>query len=80
MAKYDEWLTPDGLLRLEAWARDGLTYEQIAKNCGVGLTTLKRWRKDHRPIWAALKKGKKERPWPVESVGLSFAHLYHKRG
>lgn len=23
MAKYDEWLTPDGLLQLEAWARDG---------------------------------------------------------
>lgn len=22
MAKYDEWLTPDGLLQLEAWARD----------------------------------------------------------
>jgi hypothetical protein len=21
MAKYDEWLTPDGLLQLEAWAR-----------------------------------------------------------
>ena len=20
MAKYDEWLTPDGLLQLEAWA------------------------------------------------------------
>ena len=24
MAKFDEWLTKDGLLRLEAWARDGL--------------------------------------------------------
>jgi len=29
MAKFDEWLTKDGLLRLEAWARDGLTDEQI---------------------------------------------------
>ena len=29
--KYQEWLTPDGITRLEAWARDGLTDEQIAK-------------------------------------------------
>ena len=28
--KYAEWLEPDGLLRLEGWARDGLTDEQIA--------------------------------------------------
>ena len=26
--KYHESLTPDGLLRLEGWARDGLTDEQ----------------------------------------------------
>ena len=27
----DYWLTKDGLLLIEGWARDGLTYEQIAK-------------------------------------------------
>ena len=27
--KYQEWLEPDGLLKLEGWARDGLTDEQI---------------------------------------------------
>lgn len=30
MAKYDDWLTPEGLLLIEGWARDGLTKEQIA--------------------------------------------------
>jgi len=58
MAKYDEWLTPDGLLQLEAWARDGLTYEQIASNCGIALSTLKDWRKRFSAISTALKKGK----------------------
>ena len=29
--KYQEWLEPEGLLKLEGWARDGLTDEQIAK-------------------------------------------------
>ncbi|MBE5775279.1 MAG: helix-turn-helix domain-containing protein, partial [Clostridiales bacterium] len=38
--KYEYWLTPDGLLLLEAWARDGLTMEQIAHNCGCSLSTL----------------------------------------
>ena len=27
---YDEWLTDDGLLQIQGWARDGLTEEQIA--------------------------------------------------
>ena len=58
MAKYDEWLTPDGLLQLEAWARDGLTYEQIASNCGIALSTLKDWRERFSAISTALKKGK----------------------
>lgn len=26
--KYREWLTPEDLLKLEGWARDGLTDEQ----------------------------------------------------
>ena len=29
--KYQEWLTPDGITRLEAWARDGLTTEELRK-------------------------------------------------
>ena len=58
MAKYDEWLTPDGLLQLEAWARDGLTYEQIASNCGIALSTLKDWRARFSAISTALKRGK----------------------
>lgn len=32
--KYQEWLEPEGLLKLEGWARDGLTDEQIAQNMG----------------------------------------------
>ena len=28
--KYEQWLTEEGLLQLEAWARNGLTDEQIA--------------------------------------------------
>lgn len=58
MAKYDEWLTPDGLLQLEAWARDGLTSEQIANNCGVALSTLYEWVRTKDAIKESLVTGK----------------------
>ena len=32
--KYEQWLTEEGLLQLEAWARNGLTDEQIAEIAG----------------------------------------------
>ena len=34
------WLTPEGLLKLDAWARDGLTDEQISENIGINPATL----------------------------------------
>lgn len=56
--KYQEWLEPDGLLRLEAWARDGLTDEDIATNMGVSVKTLYNYKTSHLPILHALKRGK----------------------
>lgn len=38
--KYEQWLTPEGLLKLEGWAREGLTNEQIARNMGISRKTL----------------------------------------
>lgn len=55
---YQQWLTDDGLTKLSAWARDGLTDDQIAHNIGVHLSTLARWKAEHKEIRDALKKGK----------------------
>ena len=41
LGKYHEWLEADNLLRLHAWARDGLTDEQVAHNMGIAYSTLK---------------------------------------
>ena len=30
--KYHEWLSEDGLIKIQGWARDGLIDEQIANN------------------------------------------------
>lgn len=56
--KYQEWLTPEGLLRIEGWARDGLIDEQIAHNMGINPATLYDWKKKYPEISEALKKGK----------------------
>jgi hypothetical protein len=56
--KYEYWLTPEGLLKLEGWARDGLTDEQIAYNMGIGTSTLYEWKNSHPEILEPLKKGK----------------------
>lgn len=56
--KYQEWLTADGLLLLEGWARDGLTDEQIAQNIGISRQTLSEWKRDYADIGDAIKKGR----------------------
>ena len=58
MAKYDEWLTEDGLKRIAAWARDGLSMDQIAHNMDIVTSTLYKWRNDHKEISEALKKSR----------------------
>lgn len=76
MAKYDDWLTKEGLLKIEGWARDGLTDEQIAKNMGIGLRTLYGWKKEHLQISHALKKGKEVVDRQVENALLKRALGY----
>ena len=53
--KYDEWLTEEGLLKIGAWSRDGLTQEDIAHNCGCSVSTFKEW-VNRFPALAAVYK------------------------
>ena len=46
------------LLQLEAWARNGLTDEQIAANIGIRRETLIEWKKKYSNISNTLKRGK----------------------
>lgn len=58
MAKYTEWLTEMGRGKLEDWAADGLTNEEIAKNVGVNPDTLYRWMREHSEISEAITRGR----------------------
>lgn len=74
--KYEYWLSPDGLLRLEAYARDGLTDEQIAKNLDITPSTLYEWKRRYSEISEALKKGKEVVDIEVENALLKRALGY----
>jgi DNA-binding XRE family transcriptional regulator len=74
--KYQEWLTKEGLLRLQGWARDGLTDEQIATNIGINVATLYRWENEFCDIRNALKEGKDVVDRQVENALLKSALGY----
>ena len=66
--KYEEWLTPDGLILIEGWARDGLTDEQIAHNMGIAYSTLRDWKDKYPALSATLKKTKEVVDREVENA------------
>ncbi|PAE20515.1 helix-turn-helix domain-containing protein [Robertmurraya siralis] len=74
--KYLDWITKEGLLKIEGWARDGLTDEQIAKNMGIKRQTLYDWKKKYPDISDALKKGKEVVDREVENALLKRALGY----
>lgn len=74
--KYEQWLTEEGLLQLEAWARNGLTDEQIAANMGITRSTLNEWKKKYSDISDTLKRGKDIVDIQVENALLKRALGY----
>lgn len=74
--KYEQWLTEEGLLQLEAWARNGLTDEQIAANIGISRSTLNEWKNRFSDISDTLKRGKEIVDIQVENALLKRALGY----
>lgn len=71
--KFNEWITEEGLVIIEGWARDGLTDEQIAHNIGISRSTLSEWKKRFPDLSDALKKGKEVVDRQVENALLKSA-------
>lgn len=74
--KYDVWLTEEGRTKLTGWKRDGLSDEQIANNMGCHVSTLYKWRNEHKEIDDALKKGKEVSDYEVENALFKSAIGY----
>lgn len=71
--KYQEWITDEGLLKIEGWARDGLTDKQIAYNIGVTEQTLNNWKNKYPSLFESLKRGKEVVDRQVENALLKRA-------
>lgn len=84
--KYNDWITPEGLLKIEGWARDGLIDEQIAENIGIRAGTLYDWKNRFSDISEALKKGKEVVDRQVENallkraLGYTYAEITYEAG
>lgn len=68
MAKgqYQKWLESENLVLLQGWKRNGLTDEQIARNIGINVRTLDKWKAKYGRIRQALKVGHEQANFIVE--------------
>ena len=74
--KYQEWIEPEGLLKIEGWARDGLKDDQIANNIGISVSCLNNWKNKYVEILESLKRGKEVVDRQVENALLKRALGY----
>lgn len=63
-------------MKIEGWARNGLTDEQIAHNMGISRSTLNEWKKKYSDISDTLKRGKEVVDIMVENSLLKRALGY----
>ena len=74
--KYKYWISKEGLMLLEGWARDGLTDKQIANKIGISEKTLYEWKKKYGELCKSLKRGKEVIDRQVENALLKRALGY----
>ena len=74
--KYIEWVTPEGLLKIGGWAKDGLIDSEIASNIGISPKTLIEWKKRFPELCNALKETKEVADRNVENAHYKSACGY----
>ena len=74
--KYIEWVTPEGLLKIGGWAKDGLIDSEIASNIGISPKTLIEWKKRFPELCNALKETKEIADRTVENAHYKSATGY----
>lgn len=74
-SKYETHVQPK-LMLVEAWARDGLTLEQIAGNLGVAVSSFCEYQNKYPELAEALKNGREVIDVMVENALLKAALGY----
>lgn len=71
-----DWLKQENLMKVQGWARDGKTEEQIAELMGISKRTLYNWKKKEMPLLQALKVGKDVADRQIENALFKSALGY----
>lgn len=71
--KWVDWITEDGLIAIEGFAREGLSDVEIAGKMGIAASTLYDWKNKKPEISEALKRGKAPVDTKVENQLLKSA-------
>lgn len=75
-SKVDYWLTEDGLILLEGWARNSTTKTEIADRIGITLSTLLKWCDKYEEINRAVNSTREVVDFMVENALLKAALGY----
>ena len=70
---YRDWISKEGLIRLEGWARDGKTDKQMAELIGISVKTFYEWKLKFSEFSNAVKLGKDVIDRQVETALLQKA-------
>lgn len=70
---YKDWISEDGLITIEGWARDGLTDKEMCEKIGITQSTFYDWKNKFPEFSDALKRGKAPVDTKVENQLLKSA-------
>lgn len=76
MAKFEKWISTEGLLQVAAWARNGLSERDIAQNMDIAYSTFNDWKKKFPELSEALKRNKEIADIIVENALYANATGY----
>lgn len=63
-----EWTTPENLMLITGWCREGYTNEMVANRIGISISTLRSWKEKSEPLKEAMKQGKEVADYMVENA------------
>ena len=67
-SRVEEWIAEEGLDKISAWARNGLTRADIAKNIGVARSTFSVWVKENPELQEVLKTSSEQADAVIENA------------
>lgn len=73
---YDDWITPERLLLVSGWCKEGCTNKMLAEKMGISLKTLYVWQNKSAELKEAIREGKDVTDFKVENALLKAALGY----